>query len=246
MSAAAEAADRRWSADGGIGCGVRSGIRSLACVGHPRCRERATYVLGPGRCERPDGRRGSSSEPGCAMSSREVRSSLADRIWGGKKNFWCVTTRGRNFGVVKGLGRGFGSLAALLLGLGMLGLGAGVLAAFGLAASGLPAVDLPQAFRILAVALVPGAGLVLASASFAQADAWARSPWSGPTLVFWCRLGGAHGRCFLPGESSGRMRQHSLRALSKVEPDACLPVYRLLENKTRRQTVWFIALRTRT
>ena len=224
MSEAAELVDRGWSADGGIGCGVRSGIRSLACVGHPRCRERATYVLGPGRCERPDGRRSSSSERGCAMSSRQVRSNLADRIWGGKKIFWCVTTRGRNVRVLNGFGRGFGLLAALLLGLGMLGFGAVVLAAFGLAASGLPAVDLPQAFRILAVALVPAPGLVLASASFAQADAWARSPWSGPTFVFWCRLGGAHGRCFLPGESSGRMRQHSLRALSKIEADTFPPV----------------------
>src|SRR5947209_13396651 len=28
------------------------------------------------------------------------------------------------------------------------------------------------------------------------------------------------------------MREHSLRALSKLETNACMPVYRLLENKT--------------
>jgi hypothetical protein len=145
--------------------------------------------------------------------------------------------RGRNIGVINGLGRDFGSLPALLLGLGMLHFDAGVLATFSLAASSLPAADLPQAFRVLAVALVPAPRLVLASASLAQADPRARLPRSGQTVVFLRKLMGAHGRCFLPRESSGRMLPHSPRALSKLEQDACLPVYRLVENKTERQTV---------
>jgi hypothetical protein len=81
-----------------------------------------------------------------------------------------VTTRGRNFRVLNGLGRGFGAVTALLFRLGMLGFDASVLAPFGLPAGRLPAADLTQAFRVLAIALVPPPRLVLASASFAQAD----------------------------------------------------------------------------
>jgi hypothetical protein len=55
-----------------------------------------------------------------------------------------VTTRGRNFGVLNGLGRGLGALTALLFGLGMLGFEAGILTTFSLAVSRLPAADLPQ------------------------------------------------------------------------------------------------------
>ena len=65
----------------------------------------------------------------------------------------------------------------------MLGFDAVVLATFSLAASRLPAVDFPQAFRVLAVALVPASRLVLASASFAKAGPRARSPRSGQTAV---------------------------------------------------------------
>ena len=132
------------------------------------------------------------------------------------------------------LGADFGSLPALLLGLGMLGFDADVLATFSLAARRLPAADLPQAFRVLAVALVPAPRLVLASASFAQAGPRARSPRSGQTAVAlrtWrVPTGGSNSQ----GKSSGRMRSHSPRALSKLEQDAYLPVYRLLENKTER------------
>ena len=150
-------------------------MRWLACSGHPRCREPATYVRGPGRCERPDGRRRSSSEPGCAVSSRGVGSSLADRRWGGGKNFCCVTTRGRNVRVLNGFGCDFGSQAAPFLVLSVAVLDHDVLAASGLAASRLPAADFPLALWLLAVALVPASRLVLASATFAQADPWARS-----------------------------------------------------------------------
>ena len=198
--------DRRWeSADAGIGCGVRPGLRWLASSGHPKCRERATYVRGPGRCERPDGRRRRSSERGCAVSSRGVGSSLADRRWGGEKIFLCVTTRGCNVRVLNGFGRDFGSLAALFLGLGVAGLDHSVLAASGLAASRLPAADFPLALWLLAVALVPASRLVLALATFAQADAWARSPPSGQTAVLLRTVKGAHGSGHSRGKSSGRM-----------------------------------------
>ena len=76
----------------------------------------------------------------------------------------------RQLGVLEDLGRDFGSLPALLLRLDMLGLDAGILTTFRLTASRLPAADLPQAFRGLAVPLVPAMWLVLASASCAQAD----------------------------------------------------------------------------
>ena len=124
---------------------------------------------------------------------------------GEKKIFCCVTTRGRNFGVINGLGRDFGSLPALLLGLGMPHFDARVLATFSLAASRLPAADLPQAFRVLAVALVPAPRLVLASASFAQADPRARSPRSRQTAVALGTVKGAHGSGNSQGKSSGRM-----------------------------------------
>jgi hypothetical protein len=86
-----------------------------------------------------------------------------------------VTTRRRNFGDLNDLGRDFGLPPALLFGLGMLGFDTSVPPAFRLAASRLPASDLPQAFRGLAVALVPAPWLVLASASFAKASPRARS-----------------------------------------------------------------------
>jgi hypothetical protein len=234
MAGVPAVAHRRRYAAAGIGADVRPGIRWPVSCGHPRCRESATYVPGLGRCERPDGRWRSNSEPDCAVSSRGVGSSLADRIRGAKKIFCCVTTRGRNVRVLNNLGCGLGAVTALLLGLGVLGFDAGILATFGLAAGRLPAADLPQAFRVLAVALVPALRLVFAPASFAQADPRARSAPSGRTAVLCFNVRGAHGSGNSQGKSSGRMRSHSLRALSKLEPDACLPVYRLLENKTER------------
>ena len=124
---------------------------------------------------------------------------------GREKNFCCVTTRGRNVRVLNGLGRDFGSLAALFLGLSVAGLDRGDLAASGLAASCLPAADFPLALWFLAVALVPASRLVLASATFAQADPWARSPPSGQTVVWLRNVRGAHGSGHSRGKSSGRM-----------------------------------------
>jgi hypothetical protein len=181
---------------------VRPGIRWPVSCDRPKSGENATCVPGPGRCELPDGRRRSNSELGCGARSRGVRGSLADHRRGEEKIFCCVTTRGRNFGVLNGLGRDFGSLPALLLGLGMLESDRGVLAMFGLPPGRLPATNLPPAFRVLAVALVPASGLVHASAFFAQADPRARSPRSGQTAVSVSNVDGAHGS----GNSQGKAR----------------------------------------
>ena len=78
-------------------------------------------------------------------------------------------------------------------------------ATLSLAASRLPAADLSQAFRVLTVALVPASWLILASASFAKASPWARSPRSGQTAVSVSTVEGAHGSCNSQGKSSGRM-----------------------------------------
>jgi hypothetical protein len=85
----------------------------------------------------------------------------------------------------------------------MLGLDAGILATFSLTATRLPAADLPQAFRVLAVPLVPAMWLVLASAYIAQADSRARSPRSGQMTVFVSNVDGAHGSCNSLGKARG-------------------------------------------
>ena len=124
---------------------------------------------------------------------------------GRKKLFCCVTTRGRNVGVLNGFGRDFGSQAAPFLVLSVAVPDHDVLAASGLAASRQPAADFPLALWLLAVALVPASRLVGASATFAQADAWARSPPSGQTVVWLRNVRGAHGSGHSRGKSSGRM-----------------------------------------
>jgi hypothetical protein len=107
--------------------------------------------------------------PGCGPKSWGVRGSLADRREEAKKKFICVTTRGRNFGVFNDLAHNFGLLTAHPLCLSALGSDMGIFAPFGLASRCLPATDLPQALRLLAVALDPAPWLVLALASLAQA-----------------------------------------------------------------------------
>ena len=225
---------RRRYADARVGSGVRPCIQWPASSDQPKCRAQATYVHDPGPCQRPAGRPCSNSEPDCAARSRGVRDNLAVRIRGAEKNFCRVTTRGSNLRILNGFGRDFGSLPALLLGLGKLHIDVSVLATFSLAASRLPATDLTQAFRVLAIALVPAPRLVFAFASFTQAGptAWSAPP--GRTAMLSRTLASAHGRCHSPGKSSGRMLRHSPRALSKLEQDAWLPIYRLLENKTER------------
>ena len=114
-----------------------------------------------------------------------------------------MTTRGRNFRVINGLGRGLGAVTALFLRLGVPGLDAGVLAPFGLAAGRLPALDLSLAVRILAVALVPTPRLVLPSAAFAQADPPARSSCTGIARALWFNVAGAHGSVISQGTARG-------------------------------------------
>jgi hypothetical protein len=135
-----------------------------------------------------------------------VHSSLVDRRVGAKKKFSCVTTRGRNFGALTGLGHKCGSLTALLLCLSVLGSDISIQATFGLAPCRLPAPDLAQALRLLAVALNAAPRLVLTPASLAQADPRSRSAPSGQTAMSSRNVASAHGRYLLPRESSGRVR----------------------------------------
>ncbi len=172
--------------------------------------------------------------PGCEVRSQAVRNSPADRTREGQKKFCSVTTRRRKFRFLNILGHRLGLLTARFLSLGMLGFGSVGLAAFGLSPRCLPAVDLSHAIRVLTEALVPTSRVVLAPALFVDAGSLARAARSGFGTAFFFTVVVAHGRFDLPRESSGRMLPHSPRALSKLEQDACLPVYRLLENKTER------------
>lgn len=124
---------------------------------------------------------------------------------GGKKSFCCVTTRRCKLRILNGLGRGPDSLAARFLSLGVSGLCLSGLAMLSLPSRRLPLADLPQAFRLPAVALIPAPWLVPMAAPLAQADPWPRSPPPGCTATFSRTLASAHGRCRLPGESLGRV-----------------------------------------
>jgi len=182
------------------GADALSGIRRPASYGHPRCRERATCVPDPGHCEPPDGRRDNSSERGSGVRSQAAHSSPADRTREGEKSFCCVTTRRRNLWLLNGLGRSLDPLTALALCLGVPGFGVSLLAMFGLPPRCLPAADLPPAFRLLAVALVPAPRLVRAAAPFAQAGPRTRSAPSGRAVGLSLNVEGAHGRLDLPRE----------------------------------------------
>jgi hypothetical protein len=181
----------------------RPGTRRRVSGGHSRCRETATCVHDLGHCELPDGRRRRNSAPGCGSSSAAVPGTPAGRTRESKKNFCCVTTRRRNLGVLRCLGRGFGSLAARALSLRMLRFGCGIQAASGLPLRRLPAADLPLAFQILAVTLVPTPRLVLPSAAFAQADPRARSSCTGTARALWFNVAGAHGSVISQGAARG-------------------------------------------
>jgi hypothetical protein len=216
----------------GTGACALRGIRKSASFDHPRCHAKAICVHGLGRYGPPDGRRGRSNVPDYGVSSRDGRSSPADRTKEGKKKLCCVTTRRCNVRVKNGLRRELGLLPALLFLLGVLGLDTSVLATLGLPPCCLPAADLPQAFRSLTLGLVPRPRPVLASTSFAQAAPRARLAHSGRAAITSRDLETAHGRCFLPREKPRGMSHHSPRALSKREPDACSPVYPPRERDT--------------
>ncbi len=157
------------------GGGARPGTLWIASYGHRMCREKPTYVHDPRRCELLDDRQSSSSERGCEVSSRVIRNTQVDRKREGKKRFCCVTTRRRNPRVLNGLGRRPRLLTARALCPGVLGFDLGILPVFGLPPRRLPTKNLPPAFRIQAVALVPTPGLALTATAFAQADPPARS-----------------------------------------------------------------------
>ncbi len=123
-------------------------------------------------------------------------------------------------------------MTARLLSVGMPALGLGVLAMSGLPTRRLPAANLSLKLGVLAAALVPPAGLVLASTPLEETNPRARSSSSGRSAGLGGTLTGAHGRGHSQGKSSGRMQSHSLRALSKLERNAYWPVYRFLENET--------------
>jgi hypothetical protein len=189
------------------GAGTRFDTQWPASCGHPRCREKATYVHDPGHCERLAGRPGSSSVPGCGASSRGVRGSPAGCIAEEKKSFCCVTMRRRKFMSWIRLGRGLGLLTALSLRSGVLGLDIVILATFSLPLRRQPAADFSQAFRVLAVPLVPTPRLVHAPAIFVQAGPRTRAALSGLGAVLSFNVVVAHGSFALPRESPGRMRQ---------------------------------------
>ena len=146
--------------------------------------------------------------------------------------FCRVTTCRRNFWALNGLRRRLCAVTARFLSLGMPGSGLAALAMSGLPTRRLPAVNLSLKLGVLAVALVPPAGLVLASTPLEETNPRARSSSSGRSAGLWRTLTGAHGRGHSQGKSSGRMLSHSLRSLSKLERNAYWPVYRFLENET--------------
>jgi len=238
--------------------GVRSGIREPSSYDHPRCRERATCVLDPGRCEPPDDRRSNSTVPGCGASSRGARGSPVDRITAEKKNFCCVTTGRRKLWVFNGLGRSLGALTALALGLGVSAFGLGILTMFGLSPGRLPLADPAETFRLLAVALIPAPRLVGASAAFAHATPRARSAPSGPAVGLSLNVEGAHGRIELPreklGEDVSAFSPGALKSRTRQSPTSLKtwkqtrqrpkPIQRrALEEDTRIETACHSALR---
>ena|SRR5580692_12489406 len=87
-----------------------------------------------------------------------------------QKNFCCVTTRRRNFGLRRRLWRSGGAPTARPLRLGVLSFDGVVLAPFGLPLGRLPAPHQAPAFGVLAVTLIPTPRRVLVLTAFAQAN----------------------------------------------------------------------------
>jgi hypothetical protein len=220
-----------------LDAGTRPRTRYRASSGHPKCRERATYVRGPGHCERLAGRPGSSNVPSCGARLRGVRGSPAGCITEGKKSFCCVrcvTMRRCKFMSLIRLGRGLGLLPARALRSGVLGFDVVILATCSLPLCRQPAADFSQAFRVLAVSLVPAPRLVLASAIFVQTGACARAALSGLGTALYFNVVVAHGRFDLPTASPGRMCHHSPRALSKRQQKRLLTSLRPSEGTRQR------------
>jgi hypothetical protein len=181
----------------------RPDTRRRVCSGHLTCRATATCVRDPEHCQWPDGRRRSSNAPGCGSSSAALHGTPAGRARESKKNFCCVTTRRRNSGCLRCLSQRFGTLAARTLSLGVLGSGRLAQTPPGLPPRRVPAADLPLAFWVPAVTLVPTPRLVLASAAFAQTDPCPRSSRTGTAAAFWLKMAAAHGSLLSQGIARG-------------------------------------------
>jgi hypothetical protein len=201
-------------------------IRKHAWIGLLKCHATATCVRGRGHCERLVDRHGSSSGPGYESTRPVAHSTPAGRTKNLKKNFCCVTTRRRNLWTIRRLRCGLGPLTAHALSLGVLRFDRFGLATPGLPPCRLPSADFPQAFRGLAVALVPPPWAVSPPTTFAQADPQARSSLSGTTAGLWLIVGGAHGSCV----SQGSARRERVNVLfgrfskrEQREPDCSHP-----------------------
>ena len=194
----------------------RPDTRRRVCGGQLRSRVNATCVHDPRHCARPDDRRRSNSVPGCGSTGAAVPGTQAAHTKKSKKKFRCVTTRCRNLGRFRCLGRGLGALAAQTLGLRVPRFGCGIQAASGLSPRRLPAADLPLTFWVLAVTLVPTPRLVLLSAALAQTHPCSRSSRASTVPALWITMAATHGSFGLPRDSPGRTRSRSPRALMQT------------------------------
>lgn len=226
VPAAAPLPNRRVAAETAAGGFRRAGnTRSPVSNGLLKSHATATCVRGRGHCERLGDRHGSSSGPDCGSTRLVGHSTLAGHTKNLKKNFCCVTTRRRNPWAVCCLRRGLGLAAAHALSLCVPRFDRWGLATLGLPPCRLPTADFPQAFWILAVALVPTPRLILLPAALAQADPRARPSLSGTAAGFWLIVERAHGSLLLSQGSARRERVNVLLGrLSKREPDSCPPV----------------------
>ena len=224
-------------------------LRHAGKIGEPASGDRLTYcgistsVHDPGHCAQPGDSWRSRSAPGYGSSGPAVRSTPADRRGILKKNFCCVTTRGRNLLSFRRLRRGFGSLTAHAFGCSVLGLNPRILAAASLSPRRLPTADFAQADGILTVTLIRTLRLILPVAPFAQAEPRAGTslfgrPLTGTTAVVGIIVVGAHGSCLSQGIAWGECLNILLGRLSKREPDQTGPCQSnpRSANKTRKET----------
>ena len=216
---------RQSRAAAGTGAGARLGIQWLVSYGRPTYRVQATCVLDPVHCERPDGRRDNSSAPDYGAMPRGPHSSPADHRSEEKKIFCRVTTRVINFVAVNVLERGFGSLTALFLCLGVACSSCVVLAMQSLTPRGLPTTDLPLTVWVMTVTLVPTRRQILTITPLAQASPQPRSTRSRRAPASYFNVRGAHGSCNSQGKARGECHafssgaiQHAPEALTRRSP----------------------------
>lgn len=142
-----------------------------------------------------------------------------------------MTTRRRNFDRFGGLRQRSGTLTARTFGLGMLDFGCLFLPPPGLSLRRLPATNQAQAFRILAVALIPAPRLVLLSTPLAQANPRPRSA----AATVWLIMTLAHGRCFSQGTARGNVLPFPSGAFQNRQPDGCANLYFRTGTRQRRK-----------